>query len=85
MKTETNSNPSSSLPDASTTFNTWGRVAEEQMQRMGELFEQSTKMQTAALDQGRELLAYNMKLAGEWQTWASEASRNVATKIFSKK
>lgn len=82
MKNDTNPNPSS---PASTTFNTWGRVAEDQMQRMADLFAQGTKMQSVAFEHGRELLAYNMKLAGEWQSWASETGRTVASKIFASK
>lgn len=81
MKNETNTTSS----EPATTFNTWGRVGEEQMHRMSELFDQTTKMQAAAFEQGKQLLAYNMKLAGEFQSWATEASRKVASQFLGAK
>lgn len=67
-----------------TTMSTWGRVAEEQMHRVGEMMSQGTRIQTAAFDQGKELLAYNMKLAGDWQDWAEETRRKVEGRLFSR-
>lgn len=68
-----------------TTFSTWGRVAEQHMDRMSEMFTQNSKLQAAMLEQGKELFSYNMKLAGEFQDWANETRRSVAGKIFGAK
>tara|TARA_R110002096_G_scaffold436038_2_gene665808 strand:- start:75659 stop:75904 length:246 start_codon:yes stop_codon:yes gene_type:complete len=67
-----------------TTFSTWGRVAEEQLERMGEMMTQGTRLQAAALEQGKQLLEYNMKLAGDCQTWAEETRRKLGDRIFSR-
>ncbi|MBL4634366.1 MAG: hypothetical protein JKY56_10870 [Kofleriaceae bacterium] len=68
-----------------TTFHTWGRLAKEQISRMGDIFQQSFKLQTAALEQSKELFAYNMKLANDYQNWATKTPRKVADKLFKTK
>jgi hypothetical protein len=68
-----------------TTFSTWGRVAEDHMQRMSDAFTKGSELQKATLEQGREFVAYNMKLATEWQAWASESSRKFAGQFFATK
>lgn len=78
MKNETNATDK-------TTFSTWGRVAEDQMDRLSETFTQATKFQAAAMEQGRELVNYNMKLADEWQNWASETGKSLRATLFSSK
>jgi hypothetical protein len=81
MKNETNTSSTST----STTFNTWGRVAEDHMQRMSDAFARGSQLQKATLEQGREFVAYNMKLASEWQTWVSDSSRKFAGQFFAAK
>jgi len=81
MNNETNQSAASNT----TTFSTWGRVAEQQMAHLGEVFAEGTKLQTSAMEQGKELLAYNMKLAREWQDWASEARRSIMESFSSAK
>lgn len=83
MKNETNETTTNTTDK--TTFSTWGRVAEDQLDRMSEAFHQVTNFQGAALAQSRELLAYNMKLAGDWQSWASETGKSLQAALFSKK
>jgi hypothetical protein len=60
-----------------TTFSTWGRVAEDHMERVSETFAEATKFQAAALEHGKDLLAYNMKLATDWQRWAAETGNSL--------
>ena len=68
-----------------TTLSTWGRVAEQHMERMSEMVAQNSKLQAAMFDQSKELFSYNMKLAGEFQDWAKQTRSKVAGKIFGAK
>ncbi|MCP4448542.1 MAG: hypothetical protein GY811_24880 [Myxococcales bacterium] len=79
MNNETNSS------ENKTTFSTWGRVAEEQLGRVSEMMGQSAKLQASAFEQGKELFAYNMKLANDLQDWANETRRQVTGKLFGTK
>ena len=65
-----------------TTFSTWGRVAEDHMDRVSEAFAEATKFQAAALEHGKELLTYNMKLATQWQSWATETGNGLRAALF---
>jgi hypothetical protein len=78
MKNETNATDK-------TTFSTWGRVAEDHMDRMGEAFTQATAFQAAALEQCNSLLRYNAKLATEWQSWATDTGNALRASLFSTK
>ena len=68
-----------------TTFNTWGRVAMEQMDRLSEIATQGMKMQTSAMEQGREYVQYHMKLATEWQSWAMDAGKKMTSQLWGSK
>ncbi len=68
-----------------TTFSTWGRVAEDNMDRMGEAFTKATQFQAAALEQGNALFSYNRKLANDWQNWASETGTRLRAALFAPK
>lgn len=84
MKNETKTaNTDAGTP--ATTFHTWGRVAEDHMQRMSDAFARSSELQKATFEQGRDFVTYNMKLASEWQAWMSESSRRLAGQLFSSK
>jgi hypothetical protein len=78
MKNETNRTDK-------TTFSTWGRVAEDHMDRMSDAFAQATKFQASALEQGKVLFAHNMKLASDCQAWATETGNNLRTALFATK
>lgn len=65
-----------------TTFSTWGRVAEDHMDRVSDAFAEATKFQAAALEQGKDLMAYNMKLATDWQNWATESGNSLRSALF---
>jgi hypothetical protein len=80
MKNESNETTSDK-----TTFSTWGRVAEDQLERMTEALGQAANMQGAALAQGRELLAYNLKLANDCQSWASETGKSLQSAFLKRK
>ena len=67
-----------------TTMSTWARTAEEQIARMGEMMEQGKRIQSAAMAQGKEMIAYNMKLASDWQSWAEETRRSVEERFVSR-
>lgn len=61
-----------------TTYDTWGRVAQDQLERMTAWSEQATRMQLAAMDQVREFVGYSTRLATEWQSFMLDAGRKMA-------
>lgn len=65
-----------------TTIHTWGRVAMDQMKRMGEGMGRTSELHKASMDHGRELMEYNLKLAAEWQAYMIENSRKLADRFF---
>ena len=69
-------------PTPDTTFDTWGRMAEEQMNRFNSWHTQMTQMQLAALDQVRDMIDYSAKLGTEWQKHAMDTSRKLYSQFM---
>jgi hypothetical protein len=78
-KKESNTNP---VHEQHTTFDTWNRVAHDQLERMSAWSNQVTQMQLAALDHMRDAITYSAKLTSEWQSFMIEAGRKVSEGVF---